>query len=197
MASLHGAYVAVASASPLTVISARNGPYVRRGANSLSIRRSAGGCPRPSDLLLSSAVTFEVKTARLYVVDHDHTVSSRALVERLRASGRFVVAGLSPPMQRADAAVLARGAGAILVIPTDFERSLVRERGDTVQLVLNAEDGAAAGVTALYASQVVASYARERSGRRPQGRQSRPRKRAAGTMRRDSVPLRMQVGHRA
>ena len=148
-------------------------------------------------LLLSSAATFEVKTARLYVVDHDHTGSSRALVERLRASGRFVVAGLSPPMQRADAAVLARGAGAILVIPTDFERSLVRERGDTVQLVLNAEDGAAAGVTALYASQVVASYARERSGRRPQGRQSRPRKRAAGTMRRDSVPLRMQVGHRA
>ena len=54
-------------------------------------------------------------------------------------------------MQRADAAVLAREAGAILVIPTDFERSLVRERGDTVQLVLNAEDGAAAGVTASYA----------------------------------------------
>jgi ABC-2 type transport system permease protein len=32
-----------------------------------------------------------------------------------------------------------------------------------VQLVLNAEDGAAAGVTASYASQVIASYARERS----------------------------------
>ena len=115
-------------------------------------------------LLLSSAATFEVKIARLYVVDRDHTVASRALVERLRASGRFVVAGGSSSMQRADAALMARDAGAILVIPTDFERSLVRERGDTVQLVLNAEDGAAAGVTASYASQVVASYARERSG---------------------------------
>ena len=114
-------------------------------------------------LLLSSAATFEVKSARLYVVDHDHTVASRALVERLRASGRFVVTGSSLSMRRADAALLDRDAGAILVIPADFERSLVRERGDTVQLVLNAEDGAAAGVTASYASQVVASYARERS----------------------------------
>ena len=115
-------------------------------------------------LLLSSAATFEVKSARLYVVDHDHTVASRALVERLRASGRFIVAGGSSSMQRADAALLARDAGAILVIPADFERTLVRERRDTVQLVLNAEDGAAAGVTASYASQVVASYAHERSG---------------------------------
>jgi ABC-2 type transport system permease protein len=114
-------------------------------------------------LLLASAATFEVKSATMYVVDRDHSTASRALVDRLQASGRFTVAGASPSMTVADEAMLSRRAGMILGIPADFERSLVRDHADTVQLVLNAEDGAAAGVTASYASQVIASYARERS----------------------------------
>jgi ABC-2 type transport system permease protein len=41
-------------------------------------------------LILSSAATFEVKTARLYVIDLDHSAASRGLVDRFRASGRFI-----------------------------------------------------------------------------------------------------------
>ena len=112
-------------------------------------------------LLLSNAATFEVKSAQMYVVDHDVTTMSRGLIDRLRASGRFIVSGASASMDLANDAMLARRAGLIVTIPADFERDIVRDRAAHVQLILNAEDGAAAGVTQGYASQIIAGYASE------------------------------------
>jgi ABC-type multidrug transport system permease subunit len=112
-------------------------------------------------LILSSAATFEVKRAQLYVVDNDHTETSRGLVNRLQASGRFVVTGGGASMERANDALLARKVNLILVVPADFERDIVRSHTAHVQLVFNAEDGAAAGVTNSYASQIITTYARE------------------------------------
>ena len=111
--------------------------------------------------ILANAATFEVKNARLAVVDEDHTSSSRGLVQRLVASGRFVLVSRPVSWNGADQAMLRREAGAILRIPTDFERDLVRTRAARVQLVLNAEDGAAAGVTLGYAQRIIADYAAE------------------------------------
>jgi ABC-2 type transport system permease protein len=122
-------------------------------------------------IILSSAATFEVKTARLWVVDQDRSATSRGLVDRLQASGRFVVAGRSPSMSPANAALLARRAGIILVMPAGLERDLVRARVADVQLILNAEDGAAAGVTQAYATQIIRRYAAElQSELRPSAR---------------------------
>ena len=111
--------------------------------------------------ILSGAATFEVKHASMYVVDADRTELSRGLVQRLSASGRFVVAGASPSMARANDAMLAHRADLIVRMPTDFERDLVRTGRSQVQLVLDAENGAAAGVTQAYAAQVLAGYASE------------------------------------
>lgn len=110
-------------------------------------------------VILSSAATFEVKTARLYVVDRDHSATSRALVDRLQASRRFVVMDASPSMAQADDAMRARRVDMIVNIPGDFEQQVVRTRMASVQLVLNAENGAAAGVTQAYAAQIIRAYA--------------------------------------
>lgn len=112
-------------------------------------------------LVLSNAATFEVKRAQLYVVDHDRTTVSRGVADRLVASGRFVPVGTSASMAVADDAMLDRRADVILVVPEGFERDLVRERRATVQLVMNAEDGSAAGVTRAYATEVLAAYSAE------------------------------------
>lgn len=112
-------------------------------------------------LLLSSAATFEVKTAHLYLVDKDHSETSRGLVDHLRASGRFQIAGASPSMDVADRAILSRDAGLILVVPRGFENDIVRTKTGSVQLIFNAEDGALAGVTNSYAQQIIAAYARD------------------------------------
>jgi len=112
-------------------------------------------------LVLANAATFEVKRARLFVVDQDRSTASRGVVDRLLASGRFAVAGASPSTARADTAMLNREADVLLIVPQDFERDLVRERSAPLQLVLDAEDGAAAAVTLSYARQILQSYSAE------------------------------------
>jgi len=111
--------------------------------------------------ILANAATFEVKGARMVVVDEDRTTSSRELVDRFVATGRFELVRSAVSTKGADEAMLRRQAGAILRIPIAFERDLVRTRAATVQLVLNAEDGAAAGVTLGYAQRIIADYAAE------------------------------------
>ena len=112
-------------------------------------------------LVLANAATFEVKRARLAVVDHDRSTVSRGLVDRLAASGRFVPVAHSPSLERANDAMLDREVDLILVIPASFERDLARDRRGAVQLIMNAEDGAAAGVIQSYAGRILASYSAE------------------------------------
>jgi len=112
-------------------------------------------------LLLGSAATFEVRLARMYVVDHDRSAASRGLVDRLAASGRFVASEASASVALADEAMLDRRIDVILVVPRGFERDLARDRRGSVQLILNAEDGAAAGVIRSYAGRILRSYSAE------------------------------------
>ena len=112
-------------------------------------------------LILSNAATFEVKRARMHVVDRDHSTMSRGVVDRLVASGRFEAAEASASTAAGDEALMRRDVELVLVIPADFERDVVRTRTAIVQLLMNAEDGAAAGVTQAYARQILARYGAE------------------------------------
>lgn len=112
-------------------------------------------------VVLANAATFEVTRARLYVVDHDGSDASRAVVTRLAASGRFVATESSPSVARADDAMRDRRVELIAVVPEGFERDLVRERHAEIQLILNAEDGSAAGVIQSYAGEILARYSAE------------------------------------
>jgi ABC-2 type transport system permease protein len=94
-------------------------------------------------------------------VDHDRSATSRGLLNRLQASGRFQLAGASASLERANDAMLSRDVEMIVVLPAGCEKDVVTNRSARVQLIMNAEDGASAGVTHSYAAQIVAGYARE------------------------------------
>ncbi|MGI9173987.1 MAG: ABC transporter permease, partial [Rhodothermales bacterium] len=111
-------------------------------------------------LILAQAMTFEVKRTDLALIDLDRSPASERLVERFTASGRFRVTLRTASGDQADGALLTREAGAILRIPDGFARDLRRKQSPSVQLVLNAEDGAAAGVVQAYASQILAAFSR-------------------------------------
>jgi ABC-2 type transport system permease protein len=112
-------------------------------------------------LILANAVTFEVRSARMYVLDQDHSQASRGVVDRLVASGRFDPAGSTPSRREADEAMLRRDADVILVVPEGFEEDLTRTRAAPLQLILNAEDGGAAAVIRSYAGRILESYGAE------------------------------------
>lgn len=110
-------------------------------------------------LVLANAVTFEVTSARMYVVDMDHSPASRGVVASLAASGRFVPVKSSQSQALADSAMLDGSVSMIVVIPEGFARDLGTIRRAPVQLIFNSEDGAAAGVMRSYASAILAQYA--------------------------------------
>ena len=112
-------------------------------------------------LILSNAATFEVARSRLVVLDQDRSETSRGLISHLVSSGRFVETASPGSMAAADVMMRQRDADAILAVPADFQRDLVRTGHAPAQLILNAEDGAAAGVTLTYARSMVRAYERE------------------------------------
>jgi len=122
-------------------------------------------------LILSNAATFAIRDTPTYVVDLDRTSVSRGLVERFTASGHFRVLGASPSPDLANEALLAGKVTMVLIVPHDFERSLVRTGQASVELSVNAEKGSAAGIVNAYAARVLASYSSELATRfRPSGR---------------------------
>jgi ABC-2 type transport system permease protein len=115
-------------------------------------------------LVLSSAATFEVREGRIWIVDQDQSSLSRGLLSRVQGSGRFVFAGSSLSMDDADQALLDREASVILHIPAGFARDLSRDRTADLQLVFDAEDGAAAGILQSYLGRIIQRYGAELSG---------------------------------
>ena len=114
-------------------------------------------------LLLSTVATFAIKRSPAYIVDYDHTSTSRGVVSRLASSDYFDVVGQSGSPDRANDAMLAGDATLVVTIPHDFEKSLVRTGTAPLGLDVNAEKGSAAGIVSSYALQILADYSRELS----------------------------------
>jgi ABC-2 type transport system permease protein len=112
-------------------------------------------------LVLSNAATFDVKQVRMLVVDEDRTTVSAGLVQRLGAGRQFKIVRYEPSDGSVEHALLDREVTAVLHIPRRFEHDLVRLGRAPVQLVLNAEEGATAGIVQSNANAILTSYARE------------------------------------
>jgi ABC-2 type transport system permease protein len=112
-------------------------------------------------LILANAATFEVRRTSMYVVDLDRSSVSRGIIQRMAASELFEVKGASASLERANDALLKRDVSVIVHILADLERDLVRSGAAPVQLIFNAEDGAAAGILASYATRILSSYSAE------------------------------------
>jgi ABC-2 type transport system permease protein len=112
-------------------------------------------------LVLSNAATFDLKQTRVLVVDEDRTTVSAGLIQRLEGGRQFRVVRQAPTDRGVEAALLNREVTAVIHIPRRFEQDLVQHGRATVQLVLNAEEGAATGIVQSNANAILVDYARE------------------------------------
>jgi len=106
-------------------------------------------------LLFAYAVNTDVRRAATYVVDHDHTAASRALVDRFTASGYFTVTGYGT--RPADlASALDHGDAVIgLEIPRGFAADLAAGRPAPVQVLVDGTSSNTATVAVGYAGQIL------------------------------------------
>ncbi|SDS39682.1 ABC-2 type transport system permease protein [Polaribacter sp. KT25b] len=109
-------------------------------------------------IILSNAATFDVKNIKFGYVDHDHTSTSRALVEKFNASTYFNVLTDFPSEKLASQAMLNGEVDVILEVPLSFERDFQKEKKAALGVTINAIDGAAAGVENVYVTQIIQRF---------------------------------------
>ncbi len=109
-------------------------------------------------LVLGYAVSTDVRDTRMFVVDHDRTAASRALVESMTSSGYFRVAGRSDRPEDLVAALDHGRAVVGLQVPPGFAAALNRPGGATVQLLVDGTNSNIATVALGYAEQIVRRY---------------------------------------
>ncbi len=109
-------------------------------------------------IILSNAATFEIKNIKFSYIDNDKTSFSRELIEKFDASTYFNVLTDFPSNKIATAAMLKGDVDVILEIPRHFERNLIKNQATNLSVIINAIDGAAAGVENVYINQIIKDF---------------------------------------
>jgi ABC-2 type transport system permease protein len=112
-------------------------------------------------MVLVYAANFEMKKAELIIIDHDLSEMSRNLTATFRGNDFFRVTEQTFNIAEAEAELNKGHAGAILVIPVDFERMAVRREAPELQLLIDAVDGNKAQLIAGYCQAVTAGFSQK------------------------------------
>ena len=109
-------------------------------------------------VILSNAASFEVKNIKFSYIDHDHSAASRELISKFQASNYFDVTAAFQSKKEANLQMQKGNVDVILEIPINFERNLIKQQNTNLSVSINAIDGAAAGVSNVYITQIILGY---------------------------------------
>src|SRR5215467_4830506 len=109
-------------------------------------------------LVLPWAADYEIKNIKLAVADHDRSDYSRKLVNKITASGYFILTDYSNSFNTAMRQIEHDQADLILEIPISFERDLVKEDEAKLFLAVNAINGVKAGLGSAYLRSIIQDY---------------------------------------
>ncbi|UQD56603.1 ABC transporter permease [Flavobacterium sp. K5-23] len=109
-------------------------------------------------LILSNAASFEVKNIQFSYIDNDHSNASRELISKFSSSNYFNEPISFTSKKEANLQMQKGSIDVILEIPVHFERNFLKEKKTNLSLSINAIDGAAAGVTNVYVSQIINNF---------------------------------------
>jgi ABC-2 type transport system permease protein len=94
------------------------------------------------------------------VVDQDHSEYSRQLIQKITASGYFIVTSYSNSYKQSLDEVEKDKADLVLQIPIHFEKELVKQSEATLFMALNAINGVKANLGAAYVQSIIQNYNR-------------------------------------
>ena len=109
-------------------------------------------------LILSHAADFEIQNLKVFYIDKDQSSASRLLLNKLEGSDYFIISGYGFNTAEGEVSLLADDSDLVIEIPAGFERDLVREGTQKIQLIINAIDGTKAGLGNYYANAVIQDY---------------------------------------
>ncbi|QGY45998.1 ABC transporter permease subunit [Maribellus comscasis] len=116
------------------------------------------GVPLLQMLVLVFAATFDMKKIDMVVVDKDLSETSREMIAKFDAIPFYNLEFAVPDETIGEEMLLSDEADAILVIPPNMERNLIRDDKAQVQLLVNAIDGNSAQLIYSYSSRVIGNF---------------------------------------
>jgi len=114
--------------------------------------------PMMQMLILVFAATYDIKNLNIFLVDNDLSATSRKLVSKIDASPFFTISNSSFNPDEGERELLRNKANMVLVIPSEFERNLIRDDKASLQLLINAIDGSAAQLGYSYIASVIRDF---------------------------------------
>lgn len=112
-------------------------------------------------ILMPWAANLEIKNINLNIVDNDHSVISRRLVDKIGASTYFRLTGLPDSYDEGLEAVEVGSADIVLEIPRDFEKNWINGQSPRLLVAANSVNGTKGGLGSSYLSSIVSDYTRE------------------------------------
>ena len=112
-------------------------------------------------ILMPWAANLEIKNINLNIVDNDHSVLSRRLVDKIGASTYFRLTALPDTYDEALLAIEAGSADVVLEIPRDFEKDWVKGEAPRLLVAANAVNGTKGSLGGSYLSSIISDYTRE------------------------------------
>jgi ABC-2 type transport system permease protein len=111
-------------------------------------------------IILPLAADFEVKNVNVAFVDQDHSSYSQKLFSKIQSSGYFRMVGETTSYREAMKLIEQNEADIILEIPSGFERNLVREGRQQVNMSVDAINGTKSAIGGGYLNAVIADFNR-------------------------------------
>lgn len=109
-------------------------------------------------VVLSFAATYELREVKFHLVDFDQTVTSGRLVRQFQATGYFTLQSRSHEVEEGIRVMRANEVRLVLVIPNHFERELKLGRETSLQMNIDAVDGATAGLIQGYGREIIRDF---------------------------------------
>jgi len=119
-------------------------------------------------VMLGYALNLEIQRVDMGVVDYARSTRSRQLIETFAGSKFFRLFPMDKAPSESETLFKSRRARAILVIPKDFDRELLRQPQIPVQIIIDASDANAATLIRKYCQQVFLLFNERYLGTVPQ-----------------------------
>jgi len=109
-------------------------------------------------ILLPMAANYTIKNINIAIVDHDHSIESQRLSNKILSSGYFKLANYTDYNSKASTLIENDKADLVLEIPEKFEKNLIREGSQKIAIEVNAINGVKASIGFGYLSSIIADY---------------------------------------
>lgn len=109
-------------------------------------------------IILPMAANFEVKNVNIAYVDHDHSSYSEQLENKIASSGYFKIVAAPSSFKEGMELIEFGKADLVLEIPSGFEKNLIREGAQEVNLSVDAINGTKSSLGGVYLVQVLNDF---------------------------------------